>query len=57
MTKSEIETASNTKLLMHVFGKQPGQPLPEFSKEIATVRDDEKFIAEVRAHALAEATE
>jgi hypothetical protein len=56
MTKSEISGASTLKLLMHVFGKKPSdQTLTQFSAECADVKNDEKFIAEVREYALANA--
>lgn len=57
MTKTDIATASATKLLMHVFGKKDGQTLPEFSKECAAVKEDASFIEEVRAYASSQASE
>lgn len=56
MTKNEINEASASKLFKHVFGQHPGQTLQQFMDEIRSLRDDAKFVAEVRAHALNEAT-
>jgi hypothetical protein len=57
MTNEEIQNASATKLLSHVFGKKQGQTLAEFSTECKAVRDDAAFIEEVRAYALANNSE
>jgi hypothetical protein len=57
MTKANIQTAAPLSLFRHVFGFQPGQTLSEFAKECSSLRDDEKFVAEVREYALANATE
>lgn len=55
MTKPEIKEASVLKLFAHVFGKREGQDLKGFAEECRPLRDDEKFIAEVRDYAMAEA--
>jgi hypothetical protein len=57
MNKAQLEKASNIALLRQVFGLQPGQTLSQFVAECATVKTDEPFIAEVRAYAIANATE
>lgn len=57
MTKTAAATAAPLSLFRNMFGFQPGQTLSEFSQECSTLRGDEKFVAEVREYAIANATE
>lgn len=53
MSKDQIKVAQPLSLFRLVFGMQPNQTLSEFQKECAPLREDTKFIEEVRAYALA----
>lgn len=52
MTNDQIKVAQPLSLFRFVFGMQPNQTLTEFQKECAPIRDDTKFIEEVREYAL-----
>ena len=57
LNKMQISALSGLALLRHVFGMHQGQTLTEFVAECKTVKEDAKFIEEVRAYALANAFE
>jgi hypothetical protein len=57
MNKAAIAGLSGAALFRHVFGLKEGQSLSQFVAEIKPVREDEKFVVEVREYALANASD
>ena len=57
LTKEQIAKAAPLSLFRAVFGLKPEQKLSGFVAEVGGLREDSKFVEEVRAYAMTQATE